>query len=462
MKRKTISRPIILSGAGLHTGKESIVTISPVEGHTGIKLAVKSGDKYINIPVDAGSVTSTLRSTNLGSNHAEVICVEHLFSAIQGLGITDCEIKVDGPEIPIFDGSALPFAKAIHEAGLSDIEGEIEPIEIQEIYTFEASSGSSYTVMPSDHLELTTLVEFDDCAMAQQYAHYTASSDYLEEIAPSKTFVFTNEVERLLQQDLIKGGSLKNAIVIANDHADIGKIQMLAQKMDVTLGSPEEGAVLNKSVLTFPNELARHKILDLMGDLTLIGRPLKAKIIAHKPGHAGNVELARELKRIGLELRKLRGKPKYDPDQEPVMDLEAIKRTIPHRYPFLLVDKIIELSESTVVGVKSITFNEALFQGHFPGNPVFPGVLQMEALAQTGGILALNNVEDPSNWDTYFLKMDAVKFKNKVVPGDTLILKMELLEPIRRGIVHMKGTAYVGNKVVSEGELTAQIVKREA
>jgi UDP-3-O-[3-hydroxymyristoyl] N-acetylglucosamine deacetylase/3-hydroxyacyl-[acyl-carrier-protein] dehydratase len=296
--------------------------------------------------------------------------------------------------------------------------------------------------------------------LGHQYASLAQISDYVNEIAPSRTFVFLHELEQLLSQNLIKGGDFDNAIVIVDRVMSQKDLDKLAKKLGKPSVKVDKEGILNTNSLHFENEPARHKLLDIIGDIALVGKPIKGKIVATKPGHTANVAFAKILKDLYKEQRKLKGRPIYDPDKPPVFDVVAIQKMLPHRYPFLLVDKIIELSENAVVGVKSITANESFFQGHFPGNPLFPGVLQMEALAQTGGLLALSRVEDPENWDTYFIKIDNAKFKSKVVPGDTLILKMELLSPIRRGIVQMQGTAYVGKKIVSEGELTAQIIRR--
>jgi UDP-3-O-[3-hydroxymyristoyl] N-acetylglucosamine deacetylase/3-hydroxyacyl-[acyl-carrier-protein] dehydratase len=461
MIRKTIVKNTSLTGIGLHTGIESTVTMEPAEVNSGIRFTRSDLDGSPSFLADVNMVSDTNRSTCLKKGDVEVKCSEHILSALAGLGVTDINISVDGPEIPILDGSAKPFIQALESVGIRMLEEEVEPLVIDTPFQFtDEDSGSTYSVMPSEKTELTVLIDFDSDTLGEQYATWKEGDDYPNEIAPSKTFVFVHDLKLLLEHNLIKGGALENAIVIADQRSDEGEVEDLAKALEAESLLKKKSGVLNPQDLTFSNEAARHKLLDLMGDLALLGRPVQAKIIAEKPGHQGNVALTKVFKKILVEQRKLKGKPKYDPNAKPILSIEEVKKMLPHRYPFLMVDKIIEIDEAKVVGVKNTTGNEELFQGHFPGNPVFPGVLQMEALAQTGGILALSTVEEPHLWDTYFLKMDNVKFKSMVTPGDTLILKMELLSPIRRGIVHMQGTAYVGDRIVSEGELTAQIIKR--
>ncbi len=464
MKQSTIQNPVSVHGVGLHTGKNVTLTFKPAAPNHGFRFQrVDLPDQPV-IPADVKLVISTNRSTTLKSGEAQVSTVEHVLSALTGLHYDNVLLEIDGPEMPIMDGTSMPFVNALLSAGreLSDVDRDYfvvtEPIAYKDEVT-----GTELLALPADQFEATVMIDFNSLVLGQQFASLSSLDDYVEAIAPCRTFVFLHELEKLLDMGLSKGGDLNNAIVIADRKMEQDELDALSQKMGKPGGvQVNEAGVLNTVKLHFPNEPARHKLLDVIGDLALIGKPIKGKIVATKPGHTANIEFAKLLKKHLMEKRRLIGIPKYDPEKEPVLDIHGVSARLPHRYPFLMVDKIIEISANHVVGIKNVTMNEALFQGHFPGNPIFPGVLQIEALAQTGGILALHNVPDPGNWDTYFLKIDNAKFKAKVLPGDTLILKMELLEPIRRGIVHMQGTAYVGSKIVSEGELTAQIVRRAA
>ena len=414
------------------------------------------------IPADPSKVVDTNRSTTLGIGDIKVQTVEHVLSALVGMSLDNVLMEIDGAEVPILDGSAAPILKVLEEAGRveQDLTRDFllidEPIEYK-----DETTGAEYIVLPSDNFQVKTLVDFETAAIDAQFANLKDISAYKTDIAPCRTYVMLSDLEALADQDLIQGGSLDNAIVFADKKISKKKLEALANK----LGQPKLAIdttdnILNAKKLKFPNEPSRHKLLDLIGDLALVNKPIKGKIIATQPGHTGNIGLATILRNLYKEQRKLKGKPKYDPTQAPIFDSVRIAEWLPHRYPFLLVDKIIELSDTHVVGIKNVTMNEPFFTGHFPNNPVMPAVLQMEALAQCGGLLALSKMDEPKGWDTYFMKIDNAKFKQMVVPGDTLILKLELLSPIRRGICHMQGTAYVGNKIVSEGELTAQIVKR--
>jgi len=462
MKKTTIKKQVSTTGVGLHSGQKVTLTLKPAADNHGIRFKRTDLADYPEIPADVGYVMDTNRGTKLKKGVAEVGTVEHIMSALYASGIDNVLVEVDAPEVPIMDGSAAPFVKMIEEAGIEEQEADKEIFVCEEpiIYNDE-ETGAELMLMPSDQYEVTTMIDFDSPVLGQQYAELNDMSQYSEQIAPCKTFVFVHELVNLIDQDLIKGGDLDNAIVIANEKITKESLDTIASKIEIPEIEFNKVGIVNKRDLIFSNEPARHKLLDVIGDLALAGRPIQGKIVATKPGHAVNIELAKLIKKEIIAQRKLKGKPKYDPNEIPLMDIQQVKDMLPHRYPFLMIDKIIELGSDRVVGVKNVTGNENFFQGHFPGNPVFPGVLQMEALAQTGGILALSNVEDPSLYDTYFLKMDNVKFKAVVKPGDTIVLKMELLSPVRRGIVHMQGTAYVGNKIVSEGELTAQIIKRQ-
>jgi len=461
MNQQTIKKDVSVEGIGLHTGKSVKLTFRPAPVNHGYKFQRIDLEDTPIIRAEVGSVISTLRGTALGKGDAVVHTVEHALSAIRGLGIDNVLIEINGPEVPIMDGSAAPFVTALQEAGIEKQEAERDYFEVIEPISFvDEETGTELLALPDDNFQVTTMIDFNSEVLGQQYATFHDMSKYAEEIAPCRTFVFLHELDYLVEQNLIKGGDLDNALVIVDRLMSQEELDALAKKLNKPSIKVEKEGILSTTDLHFKNEPARHKLLDVIGDLSLMGKPIKGKIVATKPGHKANVEFAKLLKQAYNKQRKLKGKPKYDPNQTPLFDTIKIAQWLPHRYPFLLVDKIIEMSDKHVVGVKNITFNEQLFQGHFPGNPIFPGVLQIEALAQAGGILALSKQDDPSNFDTYFLKIDNVKFKNKVVPGDTIILKLELMGPIRRGIVQMHGTAYVGDKIASEGELTAQIVKR--
>jgi len=461
MKKKTIQKSTTLSGKGLHSGEFVNMTLHPAAENHGIKFQRTDVEGEPILNADVNLVAETNRGTKLKNAKTEVGTVEHIMSALYALGIDNALISLDGPEVPIMDGSSAQFVEAILNSGIVDQEDDKEYFTVEETISYtDPESGAELMLMPSDKYEVTTMIDFDSPVLGQQFAELDDLSKYKEEIAPCKTFVFVHELVNLIDQNLIKGGALENAIVIANEKITQESLSTIAEKVEIPEIEFNKEGIVNKSDLKFSNEPARHKLLDVIGDLALVGKPIKGKIVASRPGHKSNIEFAKIIKKHVMQAKKLKGKPKYDPNATPVLDIEQVKGMLPHRYPFLMIDKIIKLEDDLVVGVKNVTGNENFFQGHFPGNPVFPGVLQMEALAQTGGILALNAIDNPQDYDTYFLKMDNVKFKRMVKPGDTVVLKMALLSPVRRGIVHMQGTAYVGNNIVSEGELTAQIIKR--
>lgn len=458
--QSTVKEELNWQGVALHNGIQTKVSVRPADANHGIRWVRSDISEMTPIKADLRYVSSTTRSTDLSSGGNEVKTVEHLMSALYAARIDNALVVLDGEETPILDGSAkFFFDQLVSNREEQDVEANLWGHH-EVIFVEDELSGASYTVLPAEELSIEVILEYDSERVGQKYASLDSQTNYGEEIADSRTFVFSSELVELANAGLIKGGSLENAIVIPSkdtDRADLEQALRLLGRENISeiVNKVEEGFLLKSD-----NELARHKLLDLIGDLALLGTRFKGRIIAKRPGHTGNIALVKHLSSLYKKDRKLRGLPIYNPKETPILNSEEIMGLLPHRYPFMLVDKIIELTDSLVVGVKNITFNEQLFQGHFPNNPVFPGVLQMEALAQTGGILALSTVENPSNWDTYFLKMDNVKFKNMVRPGDTLLLKMTLLSPVRRGIVHMQGTAYVEDKIVSEGELTAQIVDR--
>ncbi len=460
--QQTIKQTVSLTGVGLHTGKNVTVQFLSAPTNHGVKFQRIDLPGEPIIPADCDLVTTVQRGTTLEKNNASIATVEHLMSAIVGLQIDNILIKVDGIEIPIIDGSARPFVDALEKAGIQEQTEEREIFEVrQNIHYVDKDSGVEYLAMPSNRYKVTALIDYKSEVLGQQHATLEKLSEFKNEIAPSRTFCFLHELEMLYEAGLIRGGDLNNAIVVVDkpvDEPERLKLAALFNKPDIKV--VEEG-ILNNVQLHHHNEPARHKLLDVVGDLALIGTPINAHIIATKPGHKHNIEFAKVLK-AHIKAERLKDPaPNYDPNKPPIYDSVGIEKILPHRYPFLLIDKVISLTENEVVGVKAVTINEEFFRGHFPGNPIMPGVLQLEAMAQTGGILVLHQLPDPQNYDTYFLKIDKVKFRNHVVPGDTVLFKLEMTAPMRRGIIEMRGSAYVGNKLVSEAELMAKIQKKE-
>ena len=459
-KQQTLKGSFSLFGKGLHTGLSLTVTFYPAPENTGYKI------QRIDIPGEpvieaiAENVVETTRGTVIAKGNARISTIEHGMSALYAMGIDNCIIQVNGPEFPILDGSAIPYVKKIKEVGIEEQNAPKDYYVIRKkIEVKDDSTGSCITILPDEDFSITAMCSFESRFINSQFATLDKMESYEKEIAPARTFVFVRDIEPLLKANLIKGGDMDNAIVIYERKLEQEQLDKLADLLRVSHIDAENIGYIQNKPLVWDNECTRHKLLDIIGDMALIGRPIKGRIVATRPGHTINNKFARAMRK---EIRKHEVQaPFYDPNEPPVMDVKRIRELLPHRYPMQLVDKVTALGPTTIVGVKNITSNEPFFQGHFPQEPVMPGVLQIEAMAQCGGLLVLNTVEEPERWSTYFMKITDVKFRQKVVPGDTLVFKVELMAPLRHGISTMKGYMFVGDTLVSEATFTAQIVKNK-
>ncbi len=458
-KQRTIEKEISLKGVGLHTGKEVTLTFKPAPENYGYAFVRLDLEGTPTIEADANYVVNTQRGTNLEKLGVKIQTSEHVLAALVGMEVDNCIIELNASEPPIMDGSSKFFVEAIEKAGIKEQDAEREEYIVKDVISYtDPETGSEIIVMPSNEYQITTMVDFGTKILGTQNANLQHLPDFKDEISDSRTFSFLHEIETLLDHGLIKGGDLNNAIVYVDKELSPKTMDKLRKAFGKDNISVKSNGILDNLTLHHPNEAARHKLLDVIGDLALIGTRIRGKIIANKPGHYVNTQFAKKMSKI-IKLEKRNKVPKFDLTAPPVKDINQIMAMLPHRPPFLLIDKVLELSESHVVGLKNVTMNEPFFVGHFPGAPVMPGVLIVEAMAQTGGILALSTVPDPENYLTIFMKIDNVKFKQQVQPGDTLVFKLDLISPIRRGIVHMKGSAYVGDKLATEAELMAQIIK---
>lgn len=460
-KQHTLHTEVNISGTGLHTGQMVDMNLKPAAPGFGIQFQRVDLPNKPLIKADCDLVVETNRGTTLESNGVRVSTIEHILAALVGMGVDNALIEINGPEIPIMDGSAQPFVEIIEEAGLLEQDAAKIWYSIGEnIVHIDAEKRVEMVAMPSMEYQVTTLIDFNSPVLGTQHAGLAHLSDFKTEIAPCRTFCFLHELEMLLEHNLVKGGDINNAIVVVDKVVTDEEMTRLAKAFNREKVEVKSEGYLNNLDLRYPNEPARHKLLDVMGDLALIGYPIKARIIANRPGHSTNVEFARKIKQyIKKNSKSINNVPAYDPTQPPVYDINEVVKALPHRYPFLMVDKVIEMTDSYILGVKNVTYNEPIFTGHFPNNPIFPGVLELEALAQVGGIFIIKSIMPPGIYDTYLLKINNCKFKIKIMPGDTMILKMALVEPVKRGICHMAGAVYVNGKVACEADMVAQVLK---
>lgn len=458
-KQKTLKGSFSLFGKGLHTGLSLTVTFNPAPDNTGYKIQRIDLEGQPIIDAIAENVIDTQRGTVIAKGEARVSTIEHGMAALYAMGIDNCLIQINGPEFPILDGSAAMYVEKIREIGIVDQNAPKDYYIIRKKMEYKDESGSIITILPDEQFSITAMCSFESKFISSQFATLDEIDKFADEISPARTFVFVRDIMPLLQANLIKGGDLDNAIVIYEKQVDQPTLDQLADLLKVPhMDATSIGYIQNKPLI-WDNECTRHKLLDIIGDVALIGKPIKGRIVATRPGHTVNNKFARMIRK---DIRKHEIQaPIYDPNEEPLMDNIRIRELLPHRYPMQLVDKVIAMGATTIVGVKNITANEPFFQGHFPQEPVMPGVLQIEAMAQCGGLLVLSQVEEPERWSTYFLKIDNVKFRQKVVPGDTLLFRVELLSPVRHGISSMQGYMFVGDNVVAEATFTAQIVKNK-
>jgi UDP-3-O-[3-hydroxymyristoyl] N-acetylglucosamine deacetylase/3-hydroxyacyl-[acyl-carrier-protein] dehydratase len=458
--QKTIKNEVTLSGVGLHTGNKVTLTFKPAPINNGFVFSRIDLEGEPIIEASAEYVVNTQRGTNLEKRGVVINTSEHVLAAVVALDIDNIIIEINAPEPPIMDGSSKHFIEALEKAGIEEQNAEREEYVVKDIISYkDEDTGSEIILMPSNEYQITTMVDFGTKVLGTQNATLNSLDEFKSEIANARTFSFLHELEMLLDNDLIKGGDLNNAIVYVDKEISPETMKKLKKAFNKEKLTVKPNGILDNLTLRWANEAARHKLLDVIGDLALVGTRIKGKVIANKPGHLINTVFAKKLQKI-IKTEKRNYVPKFDLNQPPLMDIHQIMNILPHRPPFLLIDRIIELSDKHVVGMKNVTMNESFFVGHFPGAPVMPGVLQVEAMAQCGGVLVLSTVPDPENYLTYFMKMDNVKFKQKVLPGDTLIFKAELMSPIRRGICHMQAYGYSNGKLVVEAELMAQIAKK--